>query len=545
MLDDIAHALLRALSYTLARWLSQSLSQAALDPILLFLGLAALAYLVYYLLHVLNLAYVSRPANSPRAPSQPGPPASVPPRAPVGSEQEVASPTGRTSSQPREPDLRQSTYTRVLSGEQKRVLSILEREQAQPYFVTGPAGSGKSTLLRTFYEKRSHEALIVAPTGVAALNIGGQTIHRVFGFPPRLLRLRDSRDIPVFNADSPRRKLLEATRYIIVDEISMVRVDTLDAIDWSLRLNRDRREPFGGVRFIAFGDVMQLEPVIATRGEREYIRDTWGSQFFFDAKVWREIPLMVVELEGAHRQRGDPEFVDLLGRLRRGDVSVVRRLNERVDERGGERSEVVILTPRRKEAEQINAVRLGALPGREYRYEASVDGRFAEDELPAERVLIIKRGAQVMLLRNAEEYVNGDVGVVEEADTDGIVVRLKRGGRVTVREATWEKIEYEYDRNERKIVPRVVGWFRQLPVRLAWAVTIHKSQGLTLDAVHVELGRGMFAHGQLYVALTRARSLRGLTLSRPVAEADLIWERRAVQFEEWCKEGKLWRGSGT
>jgi len=329
--------------------------------------------------------------------------------------------------------------------------------------------------------------------------------------------------------------------YLIIDEISMARVDIIDAIDWSLRVNRENPEPFGRVRLIIFGDLMQLEPVVASREENEYIRETWGSPFFFDAQVWGETPFLVAKLTRVHRQERDPEFLDLLTRLRGGDLSSIRRLNELVRPDGGERDGVVILAPRRREVDRINSQRLSALPGREYRYEATITGTFPENEMPTERLLILKRGAQVMLLRNSEDYVNGDIGFVEEADSESVIVRLRRGGRVRVCEAVWEKIGYEYDAERREIAPKVIGKFKQLPVRLAWAVTIHKAQGLTLEEVHIELGEeGMFAHGQLYVALTRARSLRGLTLSRPITEADVIWETRALEFERHCEDGRLW-----
>ena len=509
--------------------------------LLLLLALATLLFYLGYLVY-LDLAYVSGPVDRAGMSSEASAPESPPPLSRVTELSQPPFPSHPEPSRRDYMDSRGFTHAPAPCPEQRAVLHIPRLQDAQAYFVTGPAGSGKSTLLKFCYGRVSNEAVIVAPTGVAALNVGGQTIHRLFGFPARLLRLRDPADIPVFAPHSPRRKLLEAIRYVFVDEISMVRVDVLDAMDWALRLNKGAREPFGGARLIAFGDVMQLEPVVASRAEREYIKHTWGSPFFFDARVWAECGLGVVELKKEYRQASDPGFVELLRRLRKGDASAVQRLNERVSRHGGERPGVVILAPRRREVDEINRRRLSELPGREYRYEASVEGRFSEEELPAEKVLIVKRGAQVMLLRNTDEYVNGDIGIVEDGDSESIAVRLRRGQRVVVREAVWEKTEYTWDPEERRIAPKVVGRYRQLPVRLAWALTIHKSQGLTLDRVHVELGRGMFAHGQLYVALSRARTLDGVTLSRAVTEADVIWEPRAVEFQEWCQEGKVWRG---
>jgi len=431
----------------------------------------------------------------------------------------------------------------TLTKEQEDILRLLLQTKwsHHAYFVTGPAGTGKSTLLSAFHKKTHGRSAIVAPTGIAALLVGGQTIHSFFKFPPRLLRYRNQEDIRLFSPRSSTRKVLEALEYLIIDEVSMVRVDLMDAIDWSLRINRGRpHDPFGGVKVAMFGDPMQLEPVVKGPEEQMYINDIWGGHFFFDARVWHEASLLPLKLHEIHRQK-DPEFMNLLKRLREGDESALEELNRRVvRENGHERPGVVVLTPRKIEADNINYSRLNSLPGPERVYRADISGQFEEDEIPTEINLQLKVGAQVMLLKNSKDYVNGDIGTITYLGSDSVIVRLRRGHEVVVTPANWEKVKYEYDKERKEIVPKIVGRFRQLPLRLAWALTIHKAQGLTLDAVHVEVGRGMFAHGQLYVALSRARSLDGLTISRPLGHGELIWHKRVRDFLEYCEMGKPW-----
>ncbi|WP_337845515.1 hypothetical protein [Thermus sp.] len=256
--------------------------------------------------------------------------------------------------------------------------------------------------------------------------------------------------------------------------------------------------------------------------------------------------LKVHHLQESQRQREDPLFAELLKRLRQGDPQALKTLNrEAVRPDGGEEPGTLILTPRRKEADALNLKRLKALPGKPLEYQAQVKGEFAETDFPTEASLTLKKGAQVILLRNDPlgEYFNGDLGWVDEVEAEALAVRLKRNGRrVVVRPFTWEKIVYTYDSENEEIKPQVVGTFRQVPVQLAWALTVHKAQGLTLDKVHLELGRGLFAHGQLYVALTRVRRLKDLSLSRPIAPTELLWQPEVEAFETRIQEG-TWQKS--
>lgn len=344
----------------------------------------------------------------------------------------------------------------------------------------------------------------------------------------------------MFREGSPRRRILERLEWLIIEEVSMVRADLLDAIDWSLRMNRRRTDvPFGGVRVVMFGDPLQLEPVVRAE-EEAYINDQWGGPFFFDAQVWREASFLCISLSTLHRQLGDEEYARVLIDLRKGQAEAVQRLNQIARVGSALDSSSVVLTPRRATAENINMERLSRLPGKVFTYAGEVKGQFDENAVPAEKILRLKTGAQVMMLRNTEDYVNGDLGTVTGLGSNSVNVRLRNGKVVGVSPAVWENIEYDYNPATRQIEPKVVGSFRQIPVRLAWALTIHKAQGLTLDRVHVEFEQGMFAHGQAYVAVTRCRSGTGLTFSRPLSDRDLIWEPRVRKFLQHVEQHGYW-----
>lgn len=430
----------------------------------------------------------------------------------------------------------------ALSQEQRAVLQRILASPRAAHFVTGPAGTGKSTLLGALAEATKGRAAVVAPTGIAAIHVGGQTIHALFKFPPRCLRYRHPEDIRRFNVHSSRRKLLQGLELLIIDEVSMVRADVLDAIDWSLRVNRDAySKPFGGVGVVMFGDPLQLEPVVRD-DERPYLQQLWGGAFFFHAQVWREVAFHIHYLTELHRQHADPAFAHTLRCLHEGKREALAALDVCVAEGRPAADDAVVLAPRRQEVESINLQRLQELPPPDVQYDAQITGEFPERDMPTEKTLHLRRNAQVMLLRNTPAYVNGDLATVLELEREAITVRLHNGGVVSVQPHTWERIEYDYDEQAREIRPKVVGSFRQLPVRLAWALTIHKAQGLTLDAAHVAFGDGMFAHGQLYVAVTRCKTRRGLTISRPIRERDLIWHESVVAFVAQCRRQPVWGG---
>lgn len=393
-------------------------------------------------------------------------------------------------------------------------------------FLTGRAGTGKTTLLRKFLEIAGDKAVVLAPTGVAAVNAGGQTLHSFFKLPPRLIEPADIRRLR-------STRLIKAVETVIIDEISMVRADMLDAIDRSLKLNRKSQRPFGGVRMILSGDLHQLPPVV--RGEEaEILRERFGGAYFFNAPAFRDAEFALLALKHVFRQE-DPKFLALLGALRQGRLTGPDRrlLEERVSGRDAiAASEThVVLTPNNANAMRINQARLDELPARPRIFEASVEGQFEERSYPTEADLELKEGARVMMIRNDPEgrWVNGTLAIVEGFGTSSVIVSID-GKAYEIESAAWEKYRYDLDKETGKLRREVVGTFRQMPLRLAYAVTIHKAQGLTLDRVYIDLDRGLFAHGQAYVALSRARSLEGLELSRALRPGDLVIDRRAFDF---------------
>ena len=393
-------------------------------------------------------------------------------------------------------------------------------------FLTGRAGTGKTTLLRRFLAEAGDRAVVLAPTGVAAVNVGGQTLHSFFKFPPRLLEPTDIRRLR-------STRLIRAVETMIIDEISMVRADMLDAIDASLKLNRKTKRPFGGVRVILSGDLHQLPPVV--RGEEaEILQERYGGPYFFNAPAFQDAEFALLALKHVFRQ-DDPKFLALLGALRQGRLTEPDAviLQSRVTGRSPiQASEThVVLTPNNANAFRINQARLEELRTPARSFEAKVDGQFEEKSYPTEADLELKEGARVMLVRNDPEgrWVNGSLGTVEGFGSSSVIVKID--GRVyEIEEVAWEKFRYDLDPETGKVKREVVGTFKQVPLRLAYAVTIHKAQGLTLEKVFIDFDRGMFAHGQAYVAFSRARSLEGLEISRALRPSDLVIDRRAFDF---------------
>lgn len=398
-------------------------------------------------------------------------------------------------------------------------------------FITGRAGTGKSTLLRCLREIVADQGIVLAPTGLAAVNVGGQTIHSFFGFPPRLIRPDDIRR-------SRNGRIMRRLRFLIIDEVSMVRSDLMWAIDQSLRINRGRpREPFGGVRLLLFGDLHQLPPVVQETDVAEHLESNFGGPFFFDVPALRDgAGTTLLELKHVFRQ-DDPQLIDVLDRIREGEVDEadLELLNARVSpiHTLGQGEQFVILTPTNAAANRINAGYLDALPGRAYAYEAGVTGDFSDSAQPTDSPLVLKAGAKVILLRNDPDrrWVNGTIARVSRLDEKRVWVEID-GKEHEVEPAAWENRRYAYDQSADKIVETVAGTFKQFPLRLAWALTIHKSQGLTLDKVYIDLGRGTFAHGQTYVAISRCRSLSGLAFARPLRPQDVRFDPAVMRYRD-------------
>jgi len=393
-------------------------------------------------------------------------------------------------------------------------------------FVTGKAGSGKSTLLKYFKKNTSKNVAVLAPTGVAAVNIGGQTIHSFFRFPPRLIQKGNIRK-------RRNNEIIQKLDTVIVDEVSMVRADVMDGIDYALRINRNEMKlPFGGVQMVFFGDLFQLSPVI-DKEERDILEQRYSSPYFFSAKVFNKLRLRYVELNKNYRQ-SDRQFIDLLNKIRNKTQreTDLAQLNKRVRTIIPKDSKhCVILTTTNSRANAINEERLAGLSGKEYRYDAAITKEFNESAYPGEYCLRLKKGAQIILIRNDPDkrWVNGTIARIVALSPETIKVSID-GNIHEVGKSDWEKIEYTYNQEEDKIEERTIGIFEQYPIKLAWAITIHKSQGQTFDNIVIDLGYGAFTHGQVYVGLSRCTSLEGIILKRPVIASDIIFDERVYEF---------------
>lgn len=410
-------------------------------------------------------------------------------------------------------------------------------------FLTGKAGTGKSTFMRHIAATIKKKHIILAPTGIAAINAGGSTLHSFFKLPFHPLLPNDKRysnrnirDTLKYNGE--KTKLLREVELIIIDEISMVRADIIDFIDKVLRIyNRNMREPFGGKQLLLVGDIYQLEPVIKEE-ERQLLRPFYPSNFFFDAQVFREMQLIAVELKKVYRQR-DTQFIALLDHIRTSHVSDsdLRLLNAQVNaEIGTEAGRLSItLSGRRDTVDYINEKQLNTLPDQPTIFYGHIEGEFPESSLPTPMELEVKTGAQVLFIKNDKErrWVNGTLGTIIGFgdEEDGIIyVRTEDGRDFDVQREIWSNVRYTFNEKEQKIEEEEIGSYQQFPLRLAWAITVHKSQGLTFNNVKIDFTGGVFAGGQTYVALSRCTSLQGISLQEPIRRENIFVRTEVTNF---------------
>ncbi|TGX83552.1 hypothetical protein E5358_02590 [Palleniella muris] len=426
----------------------------------------------------------------------------------------------------------------------KDALNIIERTRNSLFF-TGKAGTGKSTFLRHIDATTKKKHIILAPTGIAAINVGGQTLHSFFKIPFHPLlptdvqyNARNIRGTLKYSAE--KIKLIRELELIIIDEISMVRADIIDFIDKVLRVySQNMRQPFGGKQLLLVGDIYQLEPVLKD-DDRKLLQPFYTSGYFFAAHVWRQMQLVSIELKKVYRQ-SDKEFINILDRIRESAVleSDIKAINSRVTtapvkQQNADDSIAITLSTRRDTVDYINHKELNELEGEVSVYKGRITGDFPESMLPTLMELELKPGAQIIFIKNDQNkrWVNGTLGIITGMDEgEGkLYVHTEAGEDFDVEQAQWSNVRYTFNEKEKKVEEEELGTFTQYPLRLAWAITVHKSQGLTFNNVNIDLTGGAFAGGQTYVALSRCRSLEGITLKEPLRKKDIFVREEVKHF---------------
>lgn len=413
----------------------------------------------------------------------------------------------------------------ILNSSQIAAFDAIEHDGSN-ILILGQAGTGKSTFVNYLKSASKKRIICACPTAISALNVGGQTIHSLFQIQPRDFILPE-----LLKLKAKPRNILIGADVLVIDEISMVAPDVLDAIDILARQARRNNSPFGGLQVVAIGDLFQLPPVI-TRDAMDYYAQAYehANAYFFDANVYKRANFTRFNFDVVYRQNDMP-LLENLTRLRNNDLTALEFFNSCKISDDVRRQNAVIITPFRAVAENINAARLAQINAPEIAYNGVVSGTFSENDTPAPVSLVLKVGALVVFVKNGDKWHNGSMGIVKSLGAREIMVELLTPGRdvVSVRPDKWEKIEYSRDENYR-IVETEVGSFKQFPLNLGYAMTIHKSQGKTLDAVIVDISRGAFTHGQTYVALSRTRSANDIHIASPLRTRDVIFDSRVLDF---------------
>lgn len=421
--------------------------------------------------------------------------------------------------------MRMSLIKPILNDTQMAAFDAVAHSNSN-VLILGQAGTGKSTFVNYLKSALNKRVICACPTAVSALNIGGQTIHSLFQIQPRDFIIPE-----LLKLKAKPRNILNATDVLIIDEISMVAPDLLDAMDILARSARRNNAPFGGIQIVAIGDLFQLPPVI-TRDAAELYQQAYGHEnaYFFDANVAHRCDFRRFDFECVYRQN-DTALLDNLIQLRHGELGALDFFNNCQITDATRRANAVIITPFRAVAERINADRLAQINAPVVSYTGVLSGTFSERDVPAPMNLTLKVGALVVFVKNSDKWHNGSMGIVQNLTAREITVQLLNKDRdiVTVRPDKWEKIEYTRDENDR-VIENEVGSFKQFPLNLGYAMTIHKAQGKTLDAVVVDISRGAFAHGQTYVALSRTRSAADMHVATPLRPRDVIFDSRVLSF---------------